>query len=132
MNRREFLSQASGTVVLVGLAGCSGNDSRTPTTDTRTRYVSTVPLAYYNTYLRRDEWMVRYDLENLSSEPIDLRLTTDYRDYSEPTIARVTVPPGETATVDQIMVLRREAVASVTTTTEVSLSAKIEWRAGDG
>lgn len=128
-----MLRSLAGAAAIGGLAGCTGGGGGDEApVDTHTRYVSTVPLAYYNTYLHRGDPMVSVDLDNAGSSPVELRVTSVYRDVSEPAVDQVTVPGGESRTVDQVPVVKPDAATAVTTTTSVSLAVTIERRGGDG
>ena len=88
------------------------------------------PLAWHNL---KPTWFlnvsdVEYTIHNPTAEPVSVRLTSQYPDYSNSTTTVTKIDANSTSTVDHSIILDVEKIQEITTTTRANLQYRIEYR----
>jgi len=113
-------------------AGCTGTSSQGSPAPVMSEvsFYEPYPLAFSNAFYQQQIPSVSYDLINPSSEPVTVRITSDFPGYSTPSVDTLTLQPGESETVDHVIRFDPQKIGSIHSTTKLNLATKTEYLSG--
>jgi len=127
----------TGFIILIVIgtfsSGCTGTDSNGPSPIvTETTYGEQYPLAFHNVFAYQEDPDCIYSITNTKYEPVNVRMTSEYEEYSTPTVTTITLEPGEEIEVPQTILMSPEKISGVKSAGKMNLHMKVEYETPGG